>query len=118
MSRDPDRRTSVHIALQALAFALAVIVTPASACRRSDEDVANGGDPIAALRAATPSTRYTATFWKAAADRDSVLWNRAVALCAAAEATQRPNCVDVRLVQGLREGSRVPPRRPEQHLRF
>lgn len=73
-----------HIALVATAFALA--------CGPSQEDIANGDDPIASLATTVSSSRYGEQYWKEQRDVASDLWQRAVAYCEPAEHANFANC--------------------------
>ncbi len=62
------------------------------ACQPSQEDIANGDDPIAALGSTVESSRYGATYWAEQMKADSDVWNDAVAYCEDAERANYPNC--------------------------
>lgn len=86
-------------------------------CRTAAEtDVANGDDPIAALGAHVPSTRYGRAYWarvaQSPAGTDSALWARAQVACRGAQAAERPNCADVQLTAMYQGQSQMPARRP------
>ena len=78
---------------------------PAASCRPSPEATANGDDPLAALTVSTPSTKYTAGFWREQARTDPQgLWSKAVAYCGDPQPRPgleqdgaKPNCQEVRL---------------------
>ncbi len=111
---DPARRRTAAIALAVLAGA--------AACRTAAEtDVANGDDPIAALEAHVPSTRYERPYWHQVAQgktaADSALWRRAVETCRSVEATQRPNCTAVQMTAFYERASQLPPKRGDD-VRF
>jgi hypothetical protein len=88
-------------------------------CGPSPDEVADGGDPLAALRVDAVSTRYDGRFWRLQHRQAPDVFGEAVAYCAAdAEAArldERPNCEAVlmadefirnveRELQGRREG--------------
>lgn len=76
------------------------LVAAAAACAPSPDALANGDDPLAALRSTAPSTRYTAGFWYEQARGDSAgRWRQATAYCGESQAPPRleadgarPNC--------------------------
>jgi hypothetical protein len=81
---------------------LVIVLASATACHRgdaaADADVANGDDPLKALTVATPSTRYTSTYWQTRASAADALWPKAVSYCEAqrsAASGARPNCAAV-----------------------
>jgi hypothetical protein len=61
-------------------------------CRASEEDLANGDDPIAALGATVESSRYGEKYWQEQIQADSDVWREAVAYCADSERANYPNC--------------------------
>ena len=77
-----------------------VALCAAAACTPTPAAVANGHDPLAALRSTTPSTRYTAGYWYEQARSDSAgPWRAATAYCGEERAAPgleadgaRPNC--------------------------
>ena len=81
-------------------LAAAAMFASGAACAPSPDALANGDDPLAALRSAAPSTRYTAGYWYAQARADSAgRWRRATAYCGEENAPPgleadgaRPNC--------------------------
>lgn len=82
------------------ALACAVLLAAAVGCAPSPDALANGDDPLAALRSTVPSTRYTAGYWYEQARTDSAgRWKRATAYCGESQAPPgleadgaRPNC--------------------------
>ncbi len=85
-------------ALVALTFSAAVALL-LSACGPSQEKLANGDDPIAALRATVESSRYGAKYWTEQMTTATELWTKAVAYCEPAEHADYPNCKTVRSVK-------------------
>lgn len=75
----------------ARAFAIASILS-LGACQPSDEDIANGDDPIQALSATVPSTRYTQAYWTQQSEARAEVWHRARAVCQEADLGAKPNC--------------------------
>jgi len=75
-----------------------------AACAARPEAVANGDDPLAALRVSVSSTRYTSDYWVAQVHADSQrLWTQALAYCGGAQPRPgleldgaKPNCAPVR----------------------
>jgi phosphoglycerate dehydrogenase-like enzyme len=61
-----------------------------AACGRGG--TADGDDPMAALAAESPSTRYQADFWSAERRQRSSLWQQAAAYCTPERARTKPNC--------------------------
>ena len=70
-----------------------------SACGPSQEELANGDDPIAALRSTAESSRYGAKYWIEQMTAATELWTQAVAYCEPAEHADYPNCETVRAVK-------------------
>lgn len=68
-------------------------------CGPSPEEVADGDDPLAALRVSVPSTRYGGRFWRLQHRQAPSLYADAVAFCRAeseaARLGERPNCEPV-----------------------
>jgi hypothetical protein len=99
----------------------AVLVLLGGACASSADSVANGDDPVAALRSTAASTRYTDGYWLEQGRTDAGgRWTQATAYCGQAQARPgleaegaRPNCravwsanfrlVNERSAQALRE---------------
>jgi hypothetical protein len=65
------------------------------ACGQSPEDLANGDDPVAALEASAPSTRYDSAYWANEAQSGSQLWTQAVEKCSDEKFATTPNCAVV-----------------------
>jgi hypothetical protein len=85
--------------------ALVAVCIAATACQPKPEDVANGDDPIAALRVAVRSTRYDGPYWQQQRLAASDVWKRALAECTPEQATQRPNCEPVVANQRAGQGN-------------
>ncbi len=68
-------------------------------CGPSDEEIADGGDPLAALRVSALSARYDGRFWQAQHRQSPGRFADAVAYCAAESEAgrldERPNCEPV-----------------------
>ncbi len=77
------------------AMALAAFV---AACARGPEAIANGSDPLAALRSPVRSARYDGAFWNREAADQTDLWRQAVAYCRTPGNSAAPNCQTVGLV--------------------
>ncbi len=75
-----------------------VLLLPIGACQPSQEDIANGDNPIDALGATARSTRYTSSYWVQQSERRSELWQRAQTACRDADLGARPNCAVVQEV--------------------
>jgi len=86
----PDRSLLAVLILVALA---------ATGCGQpSAEDLANGDDPLAALRSPVRSARYDGAFWNREAVQSTDLWQDAVAYCRTPGNSAAPNCQTVGLV--------------------
>ncbi len=66
------------------------------ACGPSQEELANGEDPIAALESTVHSSRYGSAYWREQLEADSAVWKEARAFCADAQRADYPNCKTVR----------------------
>lgn len=64
----------------------------------SAEDLANGEDPLTALRSPVRSARYDGAFWNREAVQSTDLWQNAVAYCRTPGNSAAPNCQTVGLV--------------------
>jgi hypothetical protein len=64
----------------------------------SAEDLANGDEPLAALRSPVRSARYDGAFWNREAVQSTDLWQDAVAYCRTPGNSAAPNCQTVGLV--------------------
>ena len=72
-----------------------------SACGPSQEQIANGDDPIAALASTVRSSRYGNNYWIEQRDGGTGVWDEATSYCAPAERTNHPNCETVRAVAAI-----------------
>ncbi len=61
-------------------------------------ELANGDDPLAALRSPVRSARYDGAFWNREAVQSTNLWQDAVAYCRTPGNSAAPNCQTVGLV--------------------
>lgn len=77
-------------------------------CSESDEEVANGDDPLRALTAAHPSDRYVSSYWTRKMGEDPELWSQAVAYCEQHNDAEHPNCAAVQYARALEVQSRPP----------
>lgn len=64
-------------------------------CSKTQEEIANGDDPIAALEATMPSARYTDAYWMQQAETTPARYAEAVQVCEGADLGERPNCATV-----------------------
>lgn len=80
---------------QLFALLLALSALLLSACGPSQEQLANGDDPIAALGSTVESSRYGAKYWTEQMNAASDTWKQAVAYCEPAEHADYPNCKTV-----------------------
>lgn len=79
-------------------------------CGSSQEELANGDDPIAALGSTVASSRYGLNYWVEQRDQETDVWARALAYCEPAERANYPNCEIVREVRATEPGKVVDPR--------
>ena len=87
--------------LRSLAFAALVTLSAGllGACSKATaEELANGDDPLAALRSPVRSARYDGAFWNREAVQDTRLWYDAVDYCRTPGNSAAPNCQTVGLV--------------------
>jgi hypothetical protein len=70
-------------------------------CQASEEDIANGNDPIAALGAAVESSRYGEKYWQEQIQANSDVWQEAVSYCQDSQHANYPNCEAVNRVAFL-----------------
>jgi hypothetical protein len=87
------------------------------ACGPSAEAVANGDDPVAALKSPTVSSRYTVPFWTRAVREQPAVWQEAKAYCLGPDGLQAPNCAPVREVEIIERMAAPKPARPGIRLR-
>jgi hypothetical protein len=79
-------------------------------CGPSQEELANGDDPIAALGSTVGSSRYGLNYWVEQRDQETDVWARALVYCEPAERANYPNCEIVREVRATEPGKVVDPR--------
>lgn len=88
-------RASLWSGLTVLALASLLV----SGCGQpSAEELANGDDPLTALRSPVRSARYDGAFWNREAVQSTPLWQAAVAYCRTPGNSAAPNCQTVGLV--------------------
>jgi hypothetical protein len=80
-------------------------------CAPSDEEIANGNDPMAALTVPHKSERYTSSYWTQKSIRDKQLYAQAVGYCKDKNDGEHPNCDVVRYVEMIERMSRLPAER-------
>jgi hypothetical protein len=91
-------RASCHAAaLVRTGAALAVVGCVVIAVLGGGRRLAEGADPLAALRAPVRSERWGLAYWTAQHTGGTALWRSAVAECARRADAAAPNCVTVRL---------------------
>jgi hypothetical protein len=96
-----------------------LLVVTALACGPSQEELANGDDPIASLAATVRSNRYGEQFWKEQRDSRTEQWQRAIAYCEPGERANYPNCEVVNQVKFLTTPEAPKnPARSEEGLKF
>ncbi len=61
-------------------------------CQPTQELLANGADPIAALSSTVESSRYGPKYWSEQMTAASEIWKEALEYCEPAEHANRPNC--------------------------
>lgn len=79
-------------------------------------DLANGSDPVAALRAAAPSHRYDVAYWAEQQHRRSSNWQAAWSFCRGRSEARYPNCSAIRLVGWIESPPPPPPAEPPAFL--
>ena len=90
-----------------------------ASCSPSQEDIANGDDPIAALGATVESSRYGQKFWQQEKTAASSTWSAAIEYCTPAGRADFPNCKTVNLVKFLGAPGEVKnPAESEEGFRF
>jgi hypothetical protein len=104
--------TQVTRVTPSLLVSMALMIAALGACQPSAQAVADGDDPLAALRSSAQSTRYNSGYWKeqgrAAAGGANApaqeRWAQALAYCGEAQPRPgleaegaKPNCAAVRL---------------------
>jgi hypothetical protein len=99
-------------------LSLGVTMLAVVACGPSAEAVANGDDPVAALKSSTVSSRYTVPFWTRAVREQPALWQEAKAYCFGPDGFQAPNCAPVREVETIERMAAPKPTRPGVRLRM
>lgn len=89
------------------------------ACGPTQEQLANGDDPIAALGATVESSRYGEQYWKEQKAAASEIWQQAISYCEPSEHANYPNCEIVTNVKFLGAPEAVEnPARSEKGLNF
>lgn len=81
-------------------------------CGETDQEIANGDDPLKALEVPLRSDRYVSTYWTRKKIDDPELWAQAAAYCEDKNDGEHPNCDAVRYVQMIDRMSRPPEDRP------
>lgn len=88
------RLLPVRVIAPGIGFSLLAVTFLAGGC--TAENVADGEDPIQALSASSPSTRYGESYWRQQLVQDSDVWQQAVAYCKPGDAYRDygkyPNC--------------------------
>lgn len=103
--------------LAQLGFASAVVLAlPLLACAPSAGEIADGADPLAALKSPAPTARYREPFWAQHSHRGTPLWKSALAFCRTEGRDRRlfPNCAHVQIVSYWE----APPPFPAPHFQF
>jgi hypothetical protein len=95
----PPRRTGGRRTVAALVFVLtlAALLLPAAACAPTQQQIADGHDPLRALTSAADSRLYDLAFWARVERAGGPLWRQAVAFCAPHAESAYPNCRSVRM---------------------
>lgn len=89
----------MKISIRPAFAALALATLLAAGCGQpTAEDLANGDDPLTALRSPVRSARYDGSFWNREAVQSTELWAAAVAYCRTPGNSTAPNCQTVGLV--------------------
>lgn len=82
-------------------------------CAETEEEIANGDDPLSALSVGHLSDRYNSSYWTRTMSEDPELWTQAVAYCEENNDANHPNCDAVRGAQMMERMSRPPEDRPD-----
>lgn len=103
----------------AAALALLCAMTACTSKQQRQADLANGDDPLQALAADAPSTRYGSAFWAQQSDSNTDLWRKAQAYCAQYGVSARGQKVNCGAVSAARyeETARHPERSAPGALR-
>lgn len=89
----------MSVPLRPFLAALGLVALFTAGCGQpSAEELANGDDPLAALRSPVRSARYDGAFWNREAVQSTDLWQDAVAYCRTPGNSAAPNCQTVGLV--------------------
>jgi len=72
----------------------ACLFTSAVACQMepTDEEIANGEDPLRSLESTVRSSRYGKAFWREQLIGETETWSKALAFCQGPARTNYPNC--------------------------
>ena len=105
------RRTALRL-LSGTGVALACLL--GVGCVDTEQEIANGDDPLRALTVTHRSDRYTSTYWTQTSMADSTLWAQAVEYCDGRASGDHPNCDPVRQVQAVQQMSRMGEDRPNE----
>jgi hypothetical protein len=81
-------------------------------CKESNEEIANGDDPLRALTVPFKSARYTSTYWTRKKIQEKDLYAQALAYCKDRNDGEHPNCDVVRYVDMIDRMSTMPEDRP------
>ena len=103
----------------ALSSALGVtlaLALPLLACAPSAGEIADGPDPLAALKSPAPTARYREPFWAQQSHRGTPVWKSALAFCRdeGRDRARFPNCAHVTVVSFWE----APPPFPEPRFQF
>ncbi len=79
-----------------------------SACGPTNEDIANGDDPIKALKVTAQSTRYAGDFWVREHEQNPERFQEAISFCEAKEYADYPNCRAVVQARAVVEAAESP----------
>ena len=76
------------------------LALPLLACAPSAGEIADGPDPLAALKSSAPTALYREPFWAQQSHRRTPVWKSALAFCAAEgrDRARFPNCAHVTIV--------------------
>lgn len=99
----------ISLLLESLLLSLALAA--ALACSPDPAEIADGADPLAALRASAPTSRFKEPYWSEQCYRKSAAWKAALAFCRGEgqDPARFPNCQHVRIVSRWDEPLRLPP---------
>jgi len=89
---------------------LLLVAALLAGCAPTQEEIANGDDPIGALASTVESSRYGLNYWVEQRHGKTATWAEATSFCEPAERANYPNCETVREVRATEPGTVKDPR--------